>query len=176
MYTLIYNRLAYSGDLGSTDAEMSLHRLENAYDVEQTIRDIATHQICLQLLHVQQYKLNHTWQHPYGDWGFLVLYKGYKYYEGNYFMEDAIIDYTYYLDEADSVLSEVPSTLDIDAIIKSVREGRERIAEITSRFYKDEAVVVKHFSPARIKYQTEIKERKQLEELLEKYPDMKGTV
>lgn len=172
MYTVFFNRQSSRSDEGNTDGLSELHRCETAYDVEQVVRNISIRQTRLETAFVNRYNRDYDWQHPFGDWDFMVLYKGYLYHYGCNLFEDYTDDWTQD-DNSEIVLQEVPDSLDISAIKNTAIESQRNLSKIMRAFAKSEKTVWQNFSEQRKKYIEEKRERTLLANLLAKYPDVK---
>lgn len=169
MYTVIFRRQRYSSDYSSSDGKTQFYSTIERDEAIKIIKNCVAKQLDLEHDYKTKYKQS---THPYGDYDFIVLYNGAIIYEGYDFDEDGIEDYTYntypegYPWESDDV------DIDVNHLKQLVRNTRHKRYEILTSFHATEQKIKTTNQSKDLVRHKELAERKQLADLLAKYPDM----
>lgn len=170
MFTIIFHRNENDNHSYKYPEVYEVYRASTFTEAQEVVRSCTARQTFLEMTD----KINRREQyHDYGEWGFLILYKGYVAHTCYLFLDDGVEDYTYDKTSA-KILEEIPDNKVWDAIIVASREHAITMHSKLTHFIKSENQIFHKIKATNELRRVEKMERERLKELLMKYPDMRN--
>lgn len=170
MYNVVFRRQSYSEEgYCETDGTTKIFRCSTRDEVIQTITKCCNDQLDLE--YADKVKYGKHFYGKYGDWDFLVLYKGYLHYVGGNFDDDISEDYASLWDDGSSVLDEIHN-LDVLHLIREITLAHMTYHKIIDTFIETEVTIGGIQRMIDKQEKVEKDERELLQKLLQKYPNM----